>query len=60
MYTQNFQLVYFHKYDMEYFKKMIPWERYMFIDMMSAEISAEDERNRDMKAQRDARNRLNV
>jgi len=39
---------------------MIPWERYMFIDMMAAEISAEDERKRDAKAAQEARNRLNV
>lgn len=57
-YKSNFALMQHHKYSLGDLEQMIPWERYLYIDMLKAYIKEQEEKARDraatMKAQRRA------
>lgn len=38
----------FHKYALSDLEKMIPWERFLYIDLLKAHIQEEKEKQRDL------------
>jgi hypothetical protein len=55
-YKTNFALMQHHKYSLAELEDMIPWERYIYIDLLKEHIQKEEEKARDRavaaKAQR--------
>jgi hypothetical protein len=49
IYELNFQLCFHHGFSLSEITNMVPWERYMLIDMVAAEMEAEAERRRDKR-----------
>jgi len=50
----NFQLTFHHKYSLSDIENMLPWERFVYIDLIDASIREEAARKRDeMNAKRD-------
>lgn len=47
----NFSLIHHHKYSLTELENMIPWERDIYIILLSNYIDAENQRIRDLKAQ---------
>jgi hypothetical protein len=58
-YKTNFALMQHHKYSLAELEDMIPWERYIYIDLLKEYIRKEEEKARDratqIKAQRRSR-----
>lgn len=46
-YKTNFNLMQFHKYSLTELENMIPWERFLYIDLLKEHIKKEQERQRD-------------
>lgn len=46
----NFNLMQFHKYSLSDIENMIPWERYVYIDLLADHIKQTEERARDQAA----------
>lgn len=49
-YKVNFALVQHHKYSLAEIENMIPWERYVYIDLLSEFLKKQEEDRRDQKA----------
>lgn len=49
-YKTNFSLVQFHKYSLSEIENMLPWERSIYIDLLSDYIRNENEKARDREA----------
>jgi len=45
VYRSNFELSFFHGYSIDTLKTMVPWERYLLIDMIAEELK-EQKRDR--------------
>lgn len=54
-YRTSFNLMQFHKYSLTELENMIPWERSVYIDLLSNHIQVENERIRDQQALRKAK-----
>jgi hypothetical protein len=49
-YQTNFNLMQHHKYSLSDIENMIPWERYVYIDLLKNHIQVENEKIRDQAA----------
>lgn len=49
-YKVNFALVQHHKYSLAEIENMIPWERYVYIDLLSDFLKKQEQDMRDQKA----------
>lgn len=58
-YKSNFALIQHHKYSLAELENMIPWERYLYIDMLKAYIKEQEEKARDRAATIKAQRRAN-
>lgn len=57
-YKTNFALMQHHKYSLAELENMIPWERYLYIDLLKAHIKEQEEKLRDQAAAIQAKRRL--
>ena len=57
-YKTNFSLMQFHKYSLSDLENMIPWERYVYIDLLKAHIAEQDQQARDQAATNKAKRRV--
>ena len=46
-YSTNFALVQHHKYSLSDIENMMPWERHVYLDMLSEHIRQQEEQRRD-------------
>jgi hypothetical protein len=53
-YKTNFALMQHHKYSLSDLEGMIPWERYLYVDLLKAFIKEQEEKMRDQAAMRKA------
>lgn len=53
----NFSLMQHHKYSLTDIENMMPWEKFVYVDMLKQYIKSEEERIRDQAAQRKAQKR---
>lgn len=53
-YKTNFALVQHHKYSLADLENMIPWERYLYVDLLKAHIKEQEEKLRDQAAMKKA------
>lgn len=56
-YKTNFALMQHHKYSLAELENMIPWERYLYIDMLKDYIKEQEEKARDRAAANRAKRR---
>lgn len=49
-YKVNFALVQHHKYSLAELEGMIPWERYVYIDLLSEFLKKQEQERRDHQA----------
>jgi hypothetical protein len=49
-YKVNFALVQHHKYSLAELEGMIPWERYVYIDLLSEFLKKQEQERRDQQA----------
>jgi hypothetical protein len=49
-YKTNFALMQHHKYSLAELEGMIPWERFIYIDLLKEYIAEQDQKNRDQAA----------
>lgn len=56
-YKVNFALLYYHKFDVNLFDNMVPWEKDIYINMLSAKIKEEEEERRLRDMERRSRQR---
>jgi len=49
-YKTNFSLVQHHKYSLTELEAMIPWERYVYIDLLSDFLKKQEQDRRDREA----------
>lgn len=45
----NFALMHHHKYSLTELENMMPWERFVYIDLLKAHIKEENDRIKDQK-----------
>lgn len=50
----NFGLVQHHKWSLSDLEAMMPWERYVYVDLLNAHIREEDEKAKDRENQQKA------
>ena len=50
-FKSNFALMHHHKWGLTEVENMMPWEKYIYVDMLQAHIKAEEERIRDIQFQ---------
>jgi|688.fasta_scaffold00075_93 hypothetical protein len=58
LFRTNFALMQHHKWGLNEIESMMPWERYVYIDLLEQHIKEEDAKQRDYEAQ--ARTNQNV
>lgn len=46
-YKTNFALMQHHKYSLSEIENMLPWERYLYIDLLKEHIKRQEEQRRD-------------
>lgn len=46
-YKTNFALMQHHKYSLDEIENMLPWERYLYIDLLKEHIKRQEEQRRD-------------
>lgn len=56
-YKTNFALMHHHKYSLAELENMIPWERYLYLDMIKQYVREQEERARDQAAMMKAKRR---
>lgn len=56
-YKTNFALMHHHKYSLYDLENMIPWERYVYIDLLSEFLKKQEQDRRDREAAMKARRR---
>ena len=49
-YKTNFNLMQFHKYSLSDIENMMPWERFLFIDLLKVHIEEQNQKMRDAQA----------
>lgn len=49
-YKTNFALMHYHKYSLTELEALIPWEKLVYIDLLSEHIKKEEEDRRDREA----------
>jgi hypothetical protein len=49
-YKTNFALVQYHKYSLRELEDMIPWERFIYIDLLKEHVKEQEQKNRDQAA----------
>lgn len=54
-YKTNFALMHHHKYSLADLENMVPWERYLYVDLLKAYIKEQEEKARDQAAMERAR-----
>lgn len=54
----NFALMQHHKYSLYDLENMIPWERYIYIDLLKQYIKEEEDRIKDQKAMQKAQQNI--
>jgi 3-methyladenine DNA glycosylase AlkD len=54
----NFSLVQHHKYSFTEIENMIPWEKFIYVDMLKQYIKQQEDLVRDQAAQKKAQNNL--
>lgn len=57
-YQTNFSLMQHHKYNLSDIESMMPWEKFIYVDMIKEYIKHQEDMNRDQAAQRKAQNNL--
>jgi 3-methyladenine DNA glycosylase AlkD len=50
----NFSLMQYHKYSLSDIENMMPWEKFIYVDMLNQYIKHQEDLNRDQAAQRKA------
>lgn len=53
-YKTNFSLMQHHKYSLSDIENMMPWEKFIYIDMLTQYIKHQEDLQRDQAAQRKA------
>lgn len=48
----NFALMQFHKYNLKDIESMMPWERFIYIELLKAHIKEQEEKSRDQAQKR--------
>lgn len=56
-YKTNFNLMQFHKYSLSDIENMLPWERFLYIDLLKIHIEEENQKLRDQQAAQRAQRR---
>ena len=56
-YKTNFALMHHHKYSLTELESMVPWERYLYIDMLKDYIKEQEEKARDQAMLKKARSK---
>lgn len=49
-YKTNFNLMQFHKYSLSDIENMMPWERFLYIDLLKVHIEEQNQKIRDQQA----------
>ena len=49
-YRTNFNLMQFHKYSLSDIENMLPWERFLYIDLLKVHIEDQNQKIRDQQA----------
>jgi len=49
-YKTNFALMQFHKYSLTELEGMIPWERFIYVDLLKEHIKEQEQKSRDQAA----------
>lgn len=57
-YKSNFALMQHHKYSLLELESMIPWERYLYIDLLKEYLKEQEEKLRDQAASIKAKRRI--
>ena len=57
-YKTNFSLLQYHKYNLTEIEAMMPWERFIYIDMLKEHIKHEEDMMRDQAAQQKAQSNI--
>ena len=57
-YKTNFSLLQYHKYNLSEIEAMIPWEKFIYIDMLKEHIKHEEDMMRDQAAQQRAQSNI--
>lgn len=58
-YKTFFGLIQYHKWDANWLEQMMPWEKFIYIDMLKQHVKHEEELARDQAAARKAQNTIN-
>jgi 3-methyladenine DNA glycosylase AlkD len=53
----NFTLMHVHKYNLDTLNAMVPWERYVYIDLLAQYIKAKEQEKTDIERQKKANKR---
>lgn len=48
-YKTNFNMMQFHKYSLSDLENMIPWEKFLYVDLLKEHIKRENERIKDQQ-----------
>ena len=54
-YKTNFALIQYHHWNLTELENMIPWERYVYIDLLQAHLKEEEKKAKDREAEHKAR-----
>lgn len=57
-YKTNFALMHHHKYSLTELENMLPWEKFIYVDLLSNYIKKQEEDRRDREAAQRGRKRL--
>lgn len=57
-YKTNFALMHHHKYSLTELENMLPWEKFIYVDLLSNYIKKQEEDRRDKEAAQRGRKRL--
>jgi hypothetical protein len=49
-YKTNFNLMQFHKYTLSDLEGMMPWERFLYIDLLKEHIKEQNDKKRELEA----------
>ena len=57
-YKTNFSLMQHHKYSLSDIESMMPWEKFIYVDMLKEYIKQQEDLARDQAAQRKAQSNI--
>lgn len=49
-YKTNFALMQYHKYSLTELENMIPWEKYLYVDLLKEYLKEQEQKGRDQAA----------